>query len=272
MGRPAEAVHGLAQRKHVDRIAASKPLVWMLCLLPLAWLVWDALHGQLGTDPVARLEQRSGDWTLRILLATLAITPLRLLTKWHWLTRYRRLLGLFAFFYATIHLTIYLAIDLGGFWSQIFAEIAKKPYITVGFAAWLLMIPLAATSTKGMIRRLGANWLRLHRLVYVIGLFGVLHFMWQVKFGNKIAVQEPLVYLAILIALLALRVPGWIKRWRTPRATSAPRKTVVTKAISPEAKAARPRASDATMDQQHEPERDQRSGPDQPPDRALGLG
>lgn len=205
------------RRRRFDRIAASKPLVFALCLLPLAWLIWDTWHGQLGTDPVAQLEHRSGDWTLRMLLATLAVTPLRTLTKWHWLTRYRRMLGLFAFFYATIHLSVYLFVDLGGFWSQIFGEIAKKPYITVGFAAWLLMIPLAATSTRGMMRRLGPKWLRLHRLVYLIGLFGVLHFMWLVKSGNKIAVREPLIYLAVFLVLIAARVPGWIKRWRTTR-------------------------------------------------------
>jgi methionine sulfoxide reductase heme-binding subunit len=207
-----------APARRFDRISASKPFVFALCLLPLAWLVWDAVHGELGTDPVAQLEHRSGDWALRILLATLAVTPLRLLTRWHWLTRYRRMLGLFAFFYASIHLTIYLAVDLGGFWSQIFAEIAKKPYITVGFAAWLLMLPLALTSTKGMMRRLGRNWLRLHRLIYVIGVCGVLHFMWLVKSGNTIAVREPLIYLAILLVLLALRLPGWVRRWRERRA------------------------------------------------------
>src|SRR5690606_25851350 len=108
--------------------------------------------------PVAQLEHRSGDWALRMLLATLAITPLRLLTKWHWLIRYRRMLGLFAFFHASVHLALYLVVDLGGFWSQILGEIVKKPYITVGFAAWLLMLPLALTSTRGMMHRLGGHW------------------------------------------------------------------------------------------------------------------
>lgn len=207
-------------RKRVDFIALSKPFVFALCLVPLAWLVWDTLHGALGTDPVAQLEHRSGDWTLRLLLATLAITPLRLLTKQAWLTRYRRMLGLFAFFYASTHLTIYLAIDLGGFWADIFAQIAKKPYITVGFAAWLMMIPLALTSTRGMMRRLGGKWLLLHRLVYLVGICGVLHFTWLVKSGNKIAVREPLIYMAILIALLAIRIPGWVRRWRSLRAAA----------------------------------------------------
>lgn len=211
-----------APRARFDRVAASKPFVFALCLLPLAWLAWDTVHGQLGTDPVARLEHRSGDWALRLLLATLAITPLRMLTKWTWLTRYRRMLGLFAFFYASTHLAIYLAVDLGGFWSQILGEIVKKPYITVGFTAWLLMVPLALTSTRGMMRRLGGNWQRLHRLVYVVGACGVLHFMWLVKSGNTIAVREPLVYLAILL-LLALRVPAWIRRRRAIVAAQAPR-------------------------------------------------
>ena len=214
-----------------DRIAASKPFVFALCLVPLAWLAWDTFNQQLGTDPVAQLEHRSGDWTLRILLATLAITPLRMLTGQNWLIRYRRMLGLFAFFYASVHMSMYLIVDLGGFWSQIFVEIAKKPYITVGFTAWLLMIPLAITSTKGMIRRLGRNWQRLHRLVYVIGLCGVLHFMWLVKSGNKIAVTEPLIYLAILIVLLAFRVPSWLrllKASRVPRTRPAQTQTQAT--------------------------------------------
>jgi len=206
--------------RRFDRIAASKPFVFLACLIPLAWIARDTLNDALGTDPVAQLEHRSGDWTLRLLLTTLAITPLRLLTKQNWLIRYRRMFGLFAFFYASVHLSIYLIVDLGGFWSQIFTEIAKKPYITVGFAAWLMMIPLAVTSTKGMMKRLGRNWLRLHRLVYLIGLCGVLHFMWLVKSGNKIAVTEPLIYLAILLVLLAVRVPAWLKLLRG--ASSAP--------------------------------------------------
>lgn len=201
-----------------DRIAISKPFVFLLCLLPLALLVWDTSMNQLGTDPVARLEHASGAWALRFLLITLAVTPLRMLTKWNGLIRYRRMLGLFAFFYSTVHLVIYVVVDLGGFWSQIFGEIAKKPYITVGFLAWLLLIPLAVTSTKAMMRRLGRNWLRLHRLVYVIGLLGVLHFVWQVKFGEKIAVIEPFVYAAIFVALMLFRVPGWWRRARQRRA------------------------------------------------------
>ncbi len=211
--------------RRFDRVAASKPLLFVLCLVPLGWIAWDVVHGRLGVDPVAQLEHRSGDWTLRLLLATLAVTPLRTLSKWHWLVRYRRMLGLFAFFYASVHFSIYLAIDLGGFWAQVLAEIAKKPYITVGFTAWLVMLPLALTSTRAMQRRLGRNWLRLHRLVYLAGLCGVLHYLWLVKSGNTLAVSEPMVYLAILLVLLAARVPGWLRRRAPSRA--APLATAV---------------------------------------------
>ena len=185
-----------------DRISALKPLLFAVCLAPLAWLLWDALHDGLGADPVAQLEHRSGDWALRLLLTTLAITPLRRLTGRAELLRLRRMLGMFAFFYACVHLTIYVVIDLGGYWSQLFADIVKRPYITVGFTAWLLLIPLAVTSTRGMMRRLGRNWQRLHRLVYVIAPLAVLHFLWLVKADHR----EPLIYLAILSLLMLARV------------------------------------------------------------------
>jgi sulfoxide reductase heme-binding subunit YedZ len=191
-----------------DRIAAFKPLFFSLCLLPLAWLIWDALHDQLGTDPVAQLEHRSGIWALRLLLATLAITPLRRLTGRAELVRFRRMLGLFAFFYASVHLTTYLVVDLGGYWSQLLTEIVKRPYITVGFTAWLLLVPLALTSTRGMMRRLGRQWQRLHRLVYPIALLAVLHFLWLVKADHR----EPLVYLAIFAGLMLMRVREPMRR------------------------------------------------------------
>jgi sulfoxide reductase heme-binding subunit YedZ len=185
-----------------DRIAQSKPLVFAAGLLPFAWLLWDALHDQLGTDPVAQLEHRSGDWALRLLLATLAMTPLRRLThRAEWL-RYRRMLGLFAFFYACLHLTIYLVVDLGGYWSQLLTEIAKRPYMTVGFSAWLLLVPLALTSTRAMMRRLGRRWQQLHRLVYVSATLACLHFLWLVKADHR----EPLLYLSLFVALMAVRV------------------------------------------------------------------
>jgi sulfoxide reductase heme-binding subunit YedZ len=201
-----------------DRIAAFKPLVFALCLLPLAALAWDTWHGMLGADPVAQLEHRSGDWALRLLLATLAITPLRRLTGWNKAIRFRRMLGLFAFFYVTVHLTIYLVVDLGGFWSQLLTEIAKRPYITVGFTAWLLLIPLALTSTNAMMRRLGRNWQRLHKLVYVIAVLGVLHFLWLVKADHR----EPAIYLGVLIALFLLRLPKLAAKQRRTLTTALP--------------------------------------------------
>jgi sulfoxide reductase heme-binding subunit YedZ len=184
-----------------DRIALSKPFVFALGLLPLALLMADTLRDQLGTDPVAQLEHRTGDWALRLLLATLAITPLRRVTGHAELVRYRRMLGLFAFFYACMHLTTYLVIDLGGYWSQLLTEIAKRPYMTVGFSAWLLLVPLAITSTRGMMRRLGRRWQQLHRLVYLSALLAVLHFLWLVKADHR----EPLIYLAILALLMLAR-------------------------------------------------------------------
>ena len=192
----------LAPNLFRDHVTALKALLFTTCLIPLAWLTWDALHDGLGADPVAALEHRSGDWALRLLLATLAITPLRRLTGRAELIRFRRMLGMFAFFYACVHLTIYLVIDLGAYWSQLFADIVKRPYITVGFVAWLLLIPLAVTSTRGMMRRLGRHWQRLHRLVYVIALLAILHFLWLVKADHR----EPLLYLAIFGALMLLRV------------------------------------------------------------------
>jgi sulfoxide reductase heme-binding subunit YedZ len=197
-----------------DRVAASKPFVFALGLLPLALLVFDTLRDQLGTDPVAQLEHRSGDWALRLLLATLAITPLRRLTGRAELVRFRRMLGLFAFFYACVHLTVYLVVDLGGYWSQLLTDIAKRPYMTVGFSAWLILVPLAITSTRGMMRRLGGRWQRLHKLVYPAALLACLHFLWLVKADHR----EPLAYLAVLTTLLLARV-------RLPRRVGA-RKTL----------------------------------------------
>ncbi len=186
-----------------DYIAATKPLVFLLCLAPALWLIWDALHNTLGSDPVAQLQHRSGDWALRFLLLTLAITPLRRLTGWNKSVRYRRMLGLFAFFYASGHLFVYLVMDLGSqYWSQIFAEIVKRPYITVGFTAWLLLLPLAATSTKAMMKRLGRKWQRLHRLVYLIAPLGILHYLWLVKSD----IRQPLLYALAFIVLMVLRL------------------------------------------------------------------
>jgi sulfoxide reductase heme-binding subunit YedZ len=205
------------KRSSDTRIALAKVTVFVLCLLPLAAMVWDVLRQSLGPDPVAALEHRSGDWALRLLLITLAVTPLRRISGMAEVLRLRRMLGLFAFFYASLHLAIYLFVDLGGFWRQIFSDIVKRPFITVGFLAWLLLVPLAITSTRGMMRRLGRRWTQLHRLVYPIGLFAVLHYLWLVKSGEKIAVREPLIYLAVYLLLMALRLP-WRRGFDAMRA------------------------------------------------------
>jgi sulfoxide reductase heme-binding subunit YedZ len=180
----------------------GKPLVFSACLLPLAWLFWLGWSDQLGANPVETLSHRTGDWSLRFLLLTLAVTPLRRLTGWNGLQRFRRMLGLFAFFHVCLHFGVYLIFDQFFDLSAIIADVAKRPYITVGFAAFLLLIPLAATSTNRMIKRLGRNWQRLHRLVYLIAILGVLHYLWLVKAD----LREPLMYAGILAVLLGYRL------------------------------------------------------------------
>lgn len=197
-----------------------KTAVHLLALTPLAILLWQmwatvtAGSNALGADPVAEIEHRLGLWALRFLMITLAITPLRQLTGWNVLVRFRRMLGLYAFAYATLHFAAYLGLDLRGFWMQVFADIVKRPYITVGFISWLLLLPLAVTSTKGWIKRLGRNWARLHMLVYAVAVLAVLHFWWLVKSD----VREPALYAGIAALLLGWRV--W-KRWEKSR--TAPR-------------------------------------------------
>nr|WP_234987695.1 protein-methionine-sulfoxide reductase heme-binding subunit MsrQ [Lysobacter spongiicola] len=188
----------------------------MLALSPalvLAWQIRSELltgSGALGADPVAAVEHHLGIWALRMLLLTLAITPLRQLTGLASLLKFRRMLGLYAFFYATAHFAAYLVLDLRGYWALIFEEIAKRPYITVGFLAWLLLLPLALTSTRAAMRRLGRNWGRLHRLVYPIAILAVLHFWWVVKSD----IREPLLYAGILALLLGWRISRRVVRRR----------------------------------------------------------
>ncbi len=198
----------------------AKTLVHALALTPLAilaWQFWSVLNtgsDALGADPVAEVEHRTGLWALRMLMIALAITPLRQLTGQAVLIRFRRMLGLYAFFYATLHLTSYLVLDLQGYWTQIFEEIAKRPYITVGFTAWLLLVPLAITSTQGWIRRLGRRWGQLHKAVYAVGVLAVLHFWWLVKSD----IREPLLYAGILAVLLGWRLGKRLSRSRTTAA------------------------------------------------------
>jgi sulfoxide reductase heme-binding subunit YedZ len=197
-----------------------KVLVFALCLAPLMLLLYDLFFGRLSANPINDITQRTGIWTLRMLMLTLAVTPMRRLTGWSSLVRFRRMLGLFAFFYATLHFLIYLVIDQFFAWDEILKDIAKRPFITVGFATFVVLIPLAVTSTKKMIRRLGGKrWQRLHRLVYLAGIGGVIHYLWLVKTDTT----PPLAYAAVLALLLGIRVWFSVKqRWGKP-ALSAPR-------------------------------------------------
>lgn len=174
----------------------------LLAALPLAWLVAAAVLDRLGADPVAELTHETGQWALRMLLLSLALTPLRRLTRWAGWIRYRRLAGLWAFAYASLHLSVYLILDLGDYWRQIIEEVLKRPYITVGATAWLLLLPLAATSTQWAMRRLGRRWQALHRLVYLAAVLAVVHFIWLVKAD----LGEPLIYATVLAILLGLRL------------------------------------------------------------------
>jgi sulfoxide reductase heme-binding subunit YedZ len=178
-----------------------KPVVFLLCLAPLLELVWQGIYGSLGTNPVETITHGTGDWTLRFLLITLTITPLRRITGNSWLIKLRRLLGLYAFFYACLHFMTYIWFDQNFDWAEIVKDIPKRPFITVGFAAFVLLLPLAFTSTNAMMRRLKKNWQRLHKLIYVIAVLGVLHFLWLVKAD----VLEPAIYGAVLIVLLGYR-------------------------------------------------------------------
>jgi methionine sulfoxide reductase heme-binding subunit len=181
----------------------SKPVVFLLCLLPLAALGWQALHGGLTANPIEFITHATGDWTLRFLVITLCVSPFRKILHLPELIRFRRMLGLFAFFYACLHFTTYIWLDKFFDLSEMWKDIAKRKYITVGFAAFLLLIPLAATSTAGWIRRLGGKrWQQLHRLIYFSAALGVIHYYWQVKS----AVIRPLTYGAILAVLLLWRL------------------------------------------------------------------
>lgn len=191
----------------MNKTILIKITVFLLCLIPFVWMVWDVFTENLGANPVEALSHRTGDWTLRFLLMVLAITPLRKLTGWTWWMRYRRMLGLYAFFYACVHFMVYVAIDLYFSFDQVLEDIVKRPYITVGFLAFVLLIPLAATSTKQMMRSLGKRWKRIHQLVYPIAVLGVIHYIWLVKAD----LLQPLIYAAILALLLGYRVVGRIK-------------------------------------------------------------
>ena len=184
------------------RVLLLKGLVWLLCLAPGVWLVWRGFTDRLGANAIEEVLHRLGDTSLVILLVTLSITPIRRLTGWNNLAPLRRPLGLFAFFYLTTHFLWYAVVDEGLAFEFIVEDVIERPYILAGFTAWLMLIPLAITSTKGWIRRLKKNWQKLHRLVYVATGLGVLHFYWQVKADT----YWPLVATTVLVALMLLRI------------------------------------------------------------------
>ena len=189
-----------------------KPLVFVVCLLPAVFVVTDAFEitGRLGANPVEEILDRFGNWALRFIMITLAVTPLRRISGWNQLLQFRRMLGLFTFFYALMHFLTWLILDQGMRLSAIAEDLVERPFITIGFTALVLLTALAATSTNGMRRRLGRRWQLLHNAVYLIGTLGVWHFWWQVKQD----IAEPLVYATILATLLGIRL-WW--RLRRPR-------------------------------------------------------
>jgi sulfoxide reductase heme-binding subunit YedZ len=193
-------------------VVVLKAVVWAACLAPLAALAFWIARDDLTANPISFVTNHLGDWTFRILLASLAATPLRLVSGWGWPALLRRLLGLFAFAYAVLHFSVWILLDHFLNWGQMAEDILKRPYITVGMLALLALVPLAATSTTGMIRRLGARrWRRLHRLVYAVGMLAALHFLWLAKVGRT----DQYVYVAVLVLLLGVRAVDALRRlWR----------------------------------------------------------
>ena len=192
---------------------AAKPLLFAVCLLPFAWLFYGALADQLGANPAEALSRATGDWTLRFLCIVLAVTPLRVISRTPALARFRRMLGLFVYFYVVLHLLTYSWFDMGFDVVEIAKDIVKRPFILVGFAAFVLLTPLAATSFNAAIKAMGAKrWQWLHKLVYVIAALGLLHFFWMRAGKNNFA--EVFVYAAIIAALLGWRMLQFLKKKR----------------------------------------------------------
>ena len=199
---------------------ATKPVVFLLCLLPFAWLAYGVVVEQLGPSPQEYLIRATGDWTLRFLCIVLAVTPLRVITKANALARFRRMLGLFAYFYVVLHLLCYSWFDQGFEWGEIAKDIAKRPFILVGFSAFVLLTPLAATSFNRAIKAMGAKrWQLLHKLIYVIAGLGLLHFFWMRAGKNNFA--EVFVYAGIIGVLLAWRVWNFARKRQAKPAVAA---------------------------------------------------
>jgi methionine sulfoxide reductase heme-binding subunit len=201
----------------------TKAPVFVLCLIPAANLVWRALHGNLTPNPIEFITHQTGDWTLIFIVITLSITPARRLLRLPDLIRFRRMLGLFAFFYGFLHFGTWIGLDKFFAWAEMLHDVRKRPFITAGFTGFVLMIPLALTSTAGWVRRLGGKrWLALHRLIYVTAAAGVIHYYWLVKSD----VRKPLFYGAIISLLFLLRLGFWIFSRRTRPASSPVQKRI----------------------------------------------
>ena len=188
------------------QIKNPKLVTLVVCLIPLLWLFLDIVFDNLGSNPIQALHIRLGDWSLRFLCITLAITPIQTITKWRGMTDYRQMLGLYAFFYATLHLLAYLVVDNNFMWSIIVTDIIESPYIWFGVVAYLIVFTLAITSPKWAKKLLGKTWKKLHRLMYVSAVAAIIHYFWQLK-GN---LAEPLLYLIIIFFLLGFRVLVWL--------------------------------------------------------------
>ena len=184
-----------------------KPIAFLLALVPAGYLAYRIYTNDLGVNPAETLQLETGGWALKLLLITLAVTPLRRLTGWNRIIQYRRMLGLFAFFYASVHVLTYIVLDKYFAVGEMIADVAKRPFITAGFVAFACMVPLAVTSTRGWIRRLGRRWQSLHRLIYISGIAAAVHFVWKVK----VAVGEPVYYAIALALLLGYRVAWQMK-------------------------------------------------------------
>jgi methionine sulfoxide reductase heme-binding subunit len=184
-----------------QQIVYVKTAIWLLALLPIIRLIWLGIYEDLGANPVEFIEHSTGTWALVFLLVTLSMTPIRLLTGQLWHIQLRRMLGLWMFFYACLHIITYVWLDFAFLWSDIIKDVAKHPRILVGFAAFVLTIPLAATSNSYMIKRMKTNWKKLHQIVYIVAILAVLHFLWLVKKD----VTEPLYYAAVLALLIGIR-------------------------------------------------------------------
>jgi methionine sulfoxide reductase heme-binding subunit len=200
------------------KIKLLKLALFFAALIPVGRLAWKAYQDMLGANPIEVITHSTGDWTLIFLMLTLSITPLRRLTGQPWLIRFRRMLGLFAFFYACLHFTTYIWLDKFFDVHAMVKDVYKRPFITVGFTAFVLLIPLAVTSTAGMIRRLGRRWQVLHRLIYVSAIAGVIHYWWLVKAD----ISKPELYALVLSGLLGYRVLAWWLKKPQPRRIPAP--------------------------------------------------